>query len=133
MPNITINIDGDGLARAAALLPILQVTVPGAVLGDVYSGACAFGITRVCSVATNRVLIAADLTPVASGGTVGTLFDLDATNTAIALAKATALGMTTEQIASAAMATGLALLSGVVLGPFTATGLSRQFLPPVIP
>lgn len=133
MPNITVNTDLVGRNRAAALLPIVQVTVPAATLDYVYNGAAGFGLIRVASSATNRVLSAGDLTPTVRAGVLGTTFDLDAEKTAIALVKATALGMTTEEVVSAALATGLALLSGVDAGPYTADGVSRQFLPPVIP
>lgn len=133
MPNIDVNIDADGIARAAALLPIVQATVPLADLDYVYNGAAGVGLNRICSTRPTRVLDGADLTPVASSGVVLTTFNLDAANTARASAKASSVGLLTQPLVSAAVATGLALLSGVSPGPFTPEGVSRQFLPPVIP
>lgn len=133
MPNIDVNIDADGIARAAALLPVVQLTVPLADLSYVYNGAAGVGLNRICSTMPTRVLDGADLTPVASIGVVLTTFDLDAANTARAAAKGAEVGYATRVIASAAVATGLALLSGICPGPTTADGTSRQFLPPVIP
>ncbi len=132
MPNIAVNIDADGIARAAALLPIVQATVPLADLDYVYNGAAGVGLNRLCSTMPTRVLDGADLTPVASSGVVLTTFDLDAANTARAAAKALSVGLLTQSMVSAAVATGLALLSGICPGPVTTDGTSRQFLPPVI-
>lgn len=133
MPSITINIDGVGLTRAAALVPVVQVTVPLADLAYVYNGAAGFGLTRIASSSTGRELDTADLTPIVSAGVVATMFTLSAEFTAIATVKAAALGMAVEEVVSAAMATGLSLLAGTDPGPFTSEGVSRQFLPPVIP
>lgn len=133
MPNIAVNIDADGIARAAALLPVVQLTVPLANLDYVYNGAAGVGLNRICSTMPTRELDGTDLTPAASSGVVLTTFDLDAEKTARAAAKATAVSLSTAQLTSAAVATGLALLSGVDPGPFTIDGVSRQFLPPVIP
>lgn len=133
MPNISVNIDADGIARAAALLPVVQLTVPLADLAYVYNGAAGVGLNRICSTMPTRVLDGADLTPAASSGVVLTTFDLDAEKTSRASAKAASVGLLTQPLISAAVATGLALLSGDDPGPFTIDGVSRQFLPPVIP
>lgn len=132
MPSITINIDATGQARAAALVPIVQATVPLADLDYVYNGASGFGLRRIASALPNRELDAADLTPVAGTGVSAVTYPLDAENTAIATVKAAALGMTLEEVVSAAVCTGLSLLAGVDPGPYTSAGLSRQFLPPFL-
>ncbi len=133
MPSITVNTDTTARSRAAALVPIVQVTVPSADLNYLYDGAAGIGLKRICSTMPTRQLQAADLTPVAGSGVAETTFPLSTENYARALVKATALGMTTEQIVGAAVRTGLSLLSSVDPGPFTTAGLSRQFLPPLLP
>lgn len=133
MPSITVNTDATDQARAAALLPVVQMTVPLADLDYMYNGAAGFGLTRIASALPGRELDGTDLAPVAGTGVSGVTFDLDATNTAIAMVKAAAIGLTTEELVSAAVRTGLSLLAGVDPGPIALSGLSRQFLPPLQP
>lgn len=131
MPSVTVNTDTTARARAAALLPIVQETVPAADLPYVYNGAAGVGITRLASTMPNREIEAEDLDPVAGSGVLGTTFTLDAAKYTIAQVKATALGIDVEVFLSAALRTGLSLLAGIDPGPYTPQGISRQFLPPL--
>lgn len=132
MPAITVRLDEPSRNRANALLPIVQVTDPGYVIDDVLSEAARIGLRRLASTLPGREVAAADLTTRA-GDTVGdTTFTLAADLDTDTDTLATALGLPKAQVAGSAVVTGLALLSGVDEGPFTADGASRQFQRPFI-
>lgn len=130
MPSITIRTDQTARDRAAALLPMVQVTDPAYTIDDVYSGAARIGMTRITSTQPGRAVVAADLATRAGTGVADTTFDLAADLDTLAGSRATGLGLPKAQVVGAAVILGLSLLSGVDPGPYTADGASRQIAQP---
>lgn len=133
MASITVYTDPTTQARAAAALTLVQIEVPLADLDYVYDGATGVGLTRLTSTLPGREIDHDDIEPVRVSGSSGTTFDLSAEYGAAATTLAAAVGLTVEEVVSAAVRTGLALLAGDSPGPVTQDGVSRQFLPAAIP
>lgn len=130
MPDITIKTDAAARARAAAVLPSVQDKVPAADLDYVYTCAARVGATRVCSTHQNREITAEDLAEQTGVDVEDTIVTIDEDLEAQLQAKADALALPIEQVLGAAVVSGLAFMAGVDPGPFTSTGVSRQFIRP---
>ena len=132
MPAITVRLDEPARDRGNGILAIVQVTNPAYIVDDVYSEAARIGLRRFGSTLPGRAVLAADLATRAGFAVGDSTFNLAADLDTDADALAAALGLPKAQVVGAAVVTGLALLSGVDEGPFTATGVSRQFQQPFI-
>lgn len=121
MATYEVAIDDVGVGRATDLLPLVQETVPEAVLQDVYNGAAVVGLNRLCSHIPSRIPTAEDIEYVDGIDTSLINVTVSADDMERAESLADSLSVSPNRVIGSATMTGLALLRGTdtMLPPFT--------------